>query len=235
MNRLMPSLPVSTMLCVLVGAWSSIVQADTTPAKPSATKAQSPSTKAPESIVFVPHDFGAPEVTEAGGVRGAFPTVITLLAPPALSRTLSPTPTFYWHADQPIDEARFTLTGDTAIEPLLEVTLEPAAKAGIYSLNLAAHHVALGSPGLYRWSVATDRNGEAAAAQTVAETQFTYDGDNVAPPTEAPEALAGFLAENGYWYDLLDLVSRQMETADAESDHWRTLRTDLLQQIGLAP
>jgi hypothetical protein len=219
------------MLCLLVGIWSSTVQADTAPA----TKAGSPSTKVPTSIVFVPHDFGAPEVTEAGGVRGAPQTVITLLAPPALSKTLSPTPAFYWHIDQPIDRARFTLTGDTAVEPLLEVTLEPMAEAGIYNLDLAAHHVALGSPGLYRWSVATDLSGVPAAAQIVAETQLVYDGDHTAPPTDVPAALAGYLAENGYWYDLLDLVSRQMATAAAESDQWQALRTDLLQQVGLAP
>lgn len=201
-----------------------------TTAEPAEASNDAPSV--PETIVYVPYDFGAPDVTEAGGVRGSTKAVIQLLAPEQLARTLSDTPTFYWYADQAIGRHRFTLVDDRSIDPLLEVTLDPVSDAGIYHLNLANHDVTLDQSGLYRWSIAASLDTDPIAAETVAETVFAYEdrADDV-PSDASPAILAGYLSANGYWYDLLDLVSREIDREDGE--RWRSLRTRLLRQVDL--
>lgn len=200
------------------------------------SEAATSTSKAPGEIVFVPHDFGAPEVTEAGGVRGTPRTMIKLLVPEKLSKALSPTPTFYWYVDQPIDELRFTLIEESAIDPLLEISLDPMEEVGIHSLALHAHDISLEEHGLYRWSIAARSEQDLTAVETVAQTLFLYDGDHETIPVEAsPAKLSSFLAKNGYWYDLLDLVSHQSDAADVDRANWRALHADLLEQIGFAP
>lgn len=222
---------------IMLSPWSSAGYADAKSDQQEKTeteKAEPASTQAPPSIVFVPHDFGAPEVTEAGGVRGASQMTIQLLAPPKLSKAMSPTPTFYWHAGQALGEHRFTLTAEDAIEPLLEVSMEPTHGSGINSLSLAAHSVQLNDPGLYRWSIAANLDQDPIAAETVAQTLFVFDGDLKEPDTDAPPAeRAAFLAENGYWYDLFHLISRQSDLSETDRQGWLALRTDLLDQVGL--
>lgn len=234
-----PIIPL--MIGSLLGFWFSVSLADTPSEETSSTETPPPKIEtstdnALDDIVFVPHDFGAPEVTDAGAVRGSSAVKIQLFAPPTLSKTLSTTPSFYWYVDQAVDKPRFTLTKETAVEPLLEVTLEPVGQAGVYSLALSAHDVVLENPGLYRWSVSADGNDDAPAAEIVAQTMFLFEEDQGSPSTKtsAAEESARYFADNGYWYDLMDLVSRQANSANAGSGAWEALRADLLEQAGLA-
>jgi len=223
------------MLSIILSPCSEISQAESTAEtseKPKTTKAETTSQAVPAEIIFVPFDFGAPEVTEAGGVRSLSLVPIKLLAPEQLSRTLSQTPTFYWHLDRAIDEHRFTLIDDQGTEQLLEVILDPVEKAGIYSLSLADHDIILETPGRYRWSITTGLDQDPAAAETVAQTAFAYEGPVEDAPMDGPAAeLSGYLAENGYWYDLLDLMSKEASAVDGE--RWNALRDDLLKQVGI--
>ncbi|MGH1481695.1 MAG: DUF928 domain-containing protein [Geminicoccales bacterium] len=225
----------SLILSIILCPWSLIGHAGSTTEESNKPETKKTATTSPgvlEKIVFVPHDFGAPDVTEAAGVRGAPQVAIQLLAPEQLSRTLSETPTFYWYVSQPIDQHRFTLIDEQAIDPLLEVILDPVEKAGIYSLSLANHDIALEAPGLYRWSIAASLNEDPIAAETVAQTVIAYDGLVEEAPINLPPAeLSGYFAGNGYWYDLLDLISRQPEEADGVC--WHELRDDVLEQVGL--
>ena len=64
-----------------------------------------------EKVIFVPHDVGAPKVTEAGGVRGIGSAAkLQVLAPERLTLSLSPSPTLYWYVSKPTESpVRFTL------------------------------------------------------------------------------------------------------------------------------
>ncbi|MDH3661195.1 MAG: DUF928 domain-containing protein [Alphaproteobacteria bacterium] len=191
-----------------------------------------------KSLVFVPHDTGAPEVTDAGGVRGV--TVlpkIELLAPEGMARTLSPTPTLYWHVSKAAEgPVRFTLLADdvTAIDPLLEINLGGVDQEGIYGLSLDDHGITLEHGERYVWSVALASVGGNYGSDMVAQTMM----EHVAAPELAkavdaarPEERAVRLAAEGYWYDAVDVLSEQIETA--ANAPWQAARAHLLDQAGL--
>jgi hypothetical protein len=197
-----------------------------------------------ETLVYVPHDYGAPEVTETGGARGSdqsetkLPNLL-VLAPPKLAATLSAQPTLYWYVSGPSSAPlRLTLLDfeGTSPEPLLELELDPVPSAGVYSASLAEHDVRLERGRLYEWSVALEVNQEGYSNEPVAKTVMAAkeaDPALLAKIADAP-ALARIeaLAAAGYWYDALDLLAQQVETDDP-SQPWRELRAGLLEQVGL--
>lgn len=196
-----------------------------------------------EKIVFVPHDVGAPKVTDTGGVRGvsAAPKLF-VLAPERLSRSLSSTPTFYLYVSKDTETpVRFTLLAQdsTTVDPALEFELGPFTERGIHEVSLADHGKRLEASSKdeenrYSWSVAlTSENGafsEEPVAQTWLEHMPSIKTD-LFLKTAAPFEQIAKLAREGYWYDALDLVSEQIEAGD-QSHPWREIRADLLEQVG---
>jgi hypothetical protein len=210
--------------------------------KPESTSAAKRS--ALDTLIYVPHDYGAPEVTETGGARGAaqadteLPDLL-VLAPPRLSRTLSAQPTLYWYVSGPSSvPLRLTLLDfeGTSPEPLLELEFDPVPAAGVYSASLAAHDVRLEQGRLYEWSVALEIDQEGYSNEPVAKTIMAAkeaDPALLAKIADAP-ALARIeaLAAAGYWYDALDLLAQQI-AADDRSQPWRELRAGLFEQVAL--
>jgi len=204
----------------------------------------SPTNSGLDTLVYVPHDYGAPEVTEAGGARGAgqigteLPDLL-LLAPPKLAATLSAQPTLYWYVSGPSGAPlRVTLLDVEGIspEPLLELALDPAPAAGVYGVSLAEHDVRLEEGRLYEWSAALETDPEDYSGEPVAKTIMVAKGTDPAlrakiadaPPLDRVEALAAA----GYWYDAIDVLARQMAANDP-SQPWHELRAHLLDQVGL--
>ena len=194
------------------------------------------------TLVYVPHDFDAPEVTQSGGVRsasqGGLPDLM-VLAPPKLARTLSRQPTLYWYLSGPTNApVRLTVLDldATTGEPLLEVGLGPVSAGGVQASPLAEHGVNLEEGGLYEWSVALEVDPQAYSEEPVAKTILTVaevDPALLAGIEQEPSlARAEELAQAGYWYDLIDLLSREIESG-RDPDTWRELRTELLDQVGL--
>ncbi|MEM7041413.1 MAG: DUF928 domain-containing protein [Pseudomonadota bacterium] len=191
-----------------------------------------------KKLVFVPHDSGAPQVTDAGGVRAVsvLPNV-ELLAPERMARTLSPTPTLYWHISKAAEHAvRFTLLADdpAAIDPLLEFEIDGVDKEGIYGVDLLDHGVTLTSGERYIWSVAVSTDSGNYGSDLVAQTVM----EHAAAPALAdildgirPEERAVRLAGEGYWYDAVDVLSARIE--DDEGGPWQTARAHLLDEAGL--
>jgi Domain of Unknown Function (DUF928) len=196
-------------------------------------------------IVYAPPtDFGAPEVTESGGVRGLsqadakLPKVF-LLAPPTLARTLSAQPTLYWYvSDQSTAPLRLTMLDleTSSPEPLLEVNLGPVPAAGVYGASLAAHDLRLEAGHRYEWSVALQVNPEDYSEEPVAKTILAAGLPDSAllAKLEGASALsrAETLAAAGYWYDTLDLLGQRIAAKDP-SQPWRQLRAGLLEKVGL--
>jgi hypothetical protein len=212
--------------------------------KPESTPAGKSS--ALDALVYVPHDYGAPEVTETAGARGGgeaeteLPNLL-VLAPPKLARTLSTQPTLYWYLSGP-SRVPVRLTLDdveaTSPAPLLELDLGALPAAGVYATALADHGVRLEPGHRYEWSVALAVNPEAYSEERVAKTILaTAEADPalLARIAEGP-ALARIeaLATAGYWYDALDLLAQQIAAGD-RSQPWRELRATLLEQeqVGL--
>jgi Domain of Unknown Function (DUF928) len=197
-----------------------------------------------DAIVYVPHDYGAPEVTETGGARAASPAETELpnllvLAPPRLAATLSAQPRLYWYVSGPSSvPLRLTLLDfeGTSPEPLLEVEIEPVPAAGVYSASLAEHDVRLEEGRLYEWSVALEIDQDSYSNEPVAKTVMAAkqaDPALLAKIADAPaRARAEALAAAGYWYDALDLLAQQI-AADDPSQPWRELRASLFEQVGL--
>lgn len=191
-----------------------------------------------KKLVFVPHDSGAPEVTDAGGVRAV--TVlpkIELLAPDRMARTLSPTPTLYWHISRPAPgPVRFTLLKDdaTTIDPLLEFQIDGVDREGIYGVSLDDHNLTLEDGKRYVWSIALASEGDNYGSDLVAQTVMEHKAGPAlanALETARPEDRAIRLAAEGYWYDAIDTLSDQIEAGAASP--WQTARAQLLDQAGL--
>jgi hypothetical protein len=194
------------------------------------------------TLIYVPHDFDAPEVTQSGGVRSAsqdgLPELM-VLAPPKLARTFSSQPTLYWYLSDPTNApVRLTVLDldATTGEPLLEIGLGPVSSGGVHASSLAEHGVALEEGRLYEWSIALEVDSQAYSEEPVAKTILTADAADpglIAKLEQAPTlAQAEALAEAGYWYDLIDLLSREIERG-RDPETWRALRAELLDQVGL--
>lgn len=188
-------------------------------------------------LIFVPHDAGAPEVTDAGGVRAvaALPRV-ELLAPDRMARTLSPAPTLYWHistaAEGPV---RFTLLADdvTVIDPLLELEVDGIDREGIYGVSLDDYGLTLEHGQRYVWSIAVSSEGDGFGSDLVAQTMLEYDavpGLAATLDDARPEERAIRLAAEGYWYDAVNVLSDQI--GSKATTPWKTARAQLLDQAG---
>ena len=224
-------------LLTLTGTFAVAQQA----ADPQASATKS---SALDTLVYVPHDYDAPEVTEAGGVRAAsqagaeLPNLL-VLAPPKLAATLSAQPRLYWYLSGPSTAPlRLTLLDfeGTNPEPLLELELDPASAEGVYSASLAEHDVRLEPGRLYEWSVALEVGQEGYSNEAVAKTIMAAkeaDPALLAKIADAPAlARVEALAAAGYWYDALDLLAQQIAAED-RSQPWRELRAGLFEQVGL--
>ncbi len=190
-----------------------------------------------KKLIFVPHDSGAPDVTDAGGVRSV--TIlpkIELLAPERMARTLSPTPTLYWHISKPAPgPVRFTLLADdvTTAKPLLDVQIDGIDQEGIYGVSLEDHDLTLEDGRRYVWSIALSSEGDSNGSDLVTESVMEHKSATAlanALETARPEDRALRLAAEGYWYDAIDTLSDQMPS---NQPLWQAARAQLLDQEGL--
>lgn len=194
--------------------------------------------KSLSKLVFVPHDSGAPVVTESGGVRAV--TVlpkVQLLAPRRMARTLAPNPTLYWHISKAaIGNLWFTLVVDdsTVINPLLEIRVDGVDQEGIYSVNLDDHNISLEPGQRYIWSLVLSTESSGFGSDQVAQSLLEHTPD---PELHAklggltPQDRTVRLAAEGYWYDAIQMLSDQIGV-DVESP-WKTARAQLLDEAGL--
>jgi hypothetical protein len=191
-----------------------------------------------KGLVFVPHDSGAPKVTDAGGVRSiTILPKIELLAPESLARTLSSSPTLYWHISKAAPgPVHFTLAADdaTSAAPLLQLDLDGIDKEGIYAVSLDDYGIALGEDQRYIWSVSLSSAEDGNTTDVAAQTMMLYSAapDLAAALDQAPpDERAVRLAAEGYWYDAVEALSRQIEGDGALP--WQDARARLLDQAGL--
>lgn len=210
-----------------------------TSAVPKSTAAAAVTTNAAPVIRFRPLTKGAPKVRLTGGSRGTGDAAVTLdvLAPDDVGLTTREQPSLFWYQSRP-SSARFELTllRDREPQPLLRITAEHAASAGIQRLDLSRTDVRL-QPGVeYQWVVALVTDPENRSTDLVASGFIR----RVEPDAElgrklgsaGAESRPAVYAEGGIWYDALATLADDLA---ARPDHpeLNRARADLLGQVGL--
>ena len=189
-------------------------------------------------LVYKPPMRGAPTRRVGGASRGsADDATLAVLAPQETGFATEPSPALYWYLAKPTAApVVFTLITPERIDPIAEIALEASRQAGIRRMALADHGIAIEPDVTYEWSIAIvrdpdDRSADVIASGTVrrVEPAETLSGRLM---TADPEAKLLLLAEAGYWYDAIDLVSRRIE-AEAADEKWVAFREGLLDQVGL--
>src|SRR6266850_838809 len=190
-------------------------------------------------IVYKPPLRGAPAVRIDGGSRGNGVSLICLnvLAPDHTGLVVQEQPSLYWYQSEPAAvPLELTLIVDKKAQPVLQVKLPDAGRAGIQRLKLSDYHVTL-SPGIeYEWVVALVVDPESRSKDVVASGYI----QRVNPSAGLTARLANagkaerpsIYAEEGIWYDALDAVSDLVE-AQPDNASWRAEQAALLQQAGV--
>lgn len=224
-----PTLVLATLLA-LGGIGADAVSA----AEPAATGAnKAPSTDAAATTVtYRPPLRGAPLSRVGGGTRSiqAEDLQVEVLAPEHTGLSLNAQPALYWYASRAITApVEFSLVRPGVPEPVLEVTLEGPFEAGLHTVDLADHGVALAPDVDYEWYVSvvfdpaqrsSDVTAGAGVRHVLASGEFAVAGE---------DGSGAAYAAAGLWYDALEVLSAQAATEPAA----RSARTALLRQVGL--
>lgn len=210
-----------------------------TPSEPTREPHAGLAGEAFEPILYVPPSRGQALRTAAGGTRGTArhgEAEIAVLAPKDhVAYTTRAQPQLYWYVSKPVEERiDVTLIDDESIDPLLEITVPGPVRAGIHTLDLAAHGLQLEPGRTYTWHVEIVEDSERRSSNPVVEgfiarTGMTRDLERALGEAEAryaPYALSGI------WYDALS----EIEAALARDPGDRRLRRQqvaLLEQVEL--
>jgi hypothetical protein len=225
-TRLLRRAAGSVILLVMLGAGLQEALGETAPAASSAHR----------QVTYVPPDRNAPETRVAAATRAqaSDEPYLALLAPRQTGHTSEASPTLYWYLSAAVARpVRVALIDPRQVDPALELDLERGLEAGVQALPLAAHKVTL-EPGVeYEWSVTlvldpNQPSGDIFAGGTIRRVASA----GLPAAADGTDRLAA-LAEQGLWYDAIDLASRRI-AADPKDGVWRALRASLLEQQGLA-
>ncbi len=204
--------------------------------RPSQRISEPPAVDLQPPMIYQPPLRGSParDRVGAGITRGATaqPTPLAL-APDHVGLTVNASPSLFWHIDALPGEGValiFTITDDTSVTPLAEVSLDAPSGAGIQRLRLADHGVQLAPEVEYMWSIAVVTDADNRSADIIS-TGFIR---RVARPEAlAAGSLSGAdFAQAGIWYDALEALSDDVD--DHPDDRKaRFLRSALLRQVKL--
>ena len=182
---------------------------------------------------------GNPAVRVTGGSRGSGDAAVTLdvLAPDTVGITTQEQPSLFWFQSKPA-KAKFELTvlEEKKVKPVVQVTIDRAAKAGIQRLKLSDYNAKL-TPGVeYQWVIALindpdNRSTDLIASGAIKRVQPTADLTKKLSQSPS-ESQAAAYADAGIWYDALAALSDQIE-ANPKDKSLRQARGELLKQVGL--
>jgi hypothetical protein len=211
-----------------------------------ASAAEAPKVAAKPMFSFKAPMRGAPATRVGGGTRSAGATGMTLnvLAPAETGYTVHAKPTIYWYGSTMINhpvEVTITAMGslEAAMNPLLEVTLDPPISKGIHALRLEDYGVTLKSGVEYEYFIAVvkdakQRAEDVLAGGTIKRVDASADVKAKLSDSGGGKTMrAAVYAESGIWYDAIDELSRQI-VADPKNQSLRELRASLLEQVGLS-
>ena len=189
---------------------------------------------------YKPRVENAPEVRIDGHSRSVDMNSPSLyvLAPEHAGYTIKEKPALYWYQSKPANaKFEFAIVGDDKAEPIFTIGYAPANDTGIQSIRLSEHDIFLKKGIQYTWYVTIIPDSEHRTKDVFASGMIEY----VAPPPRVAKSLmnrskkdlAYILAEEGIWYDALDIISNLI-ASNPEETILRELRGELLDQGNLS-
>ena len=224
MERIMKACLVAVALAVPHGQ----ATADCPKNRPTAASAT-----AQPAFSYRPPNRGAPTQRVGGGTRSI--TQIEALAPAHVALTTQAMPRLYWHLSPGFrNKLRFRLAEAGVSPPLLEILLPEQPNGGIQFIDLATHNIALEPGRSYNWAIMLEPFPHQRMPPLVSAAMLTRDNGGEQFAQLSPEERPFAAAEQGYWYDAVDWISRLIEQPDAAGVDRRLQRAALLEQGGLS-
>jgi len=188
--------------------------------------------------VYNPPETGAPTRRMGAGTRsGNNGLRFFVIAPEHTGHVMNAQPVLYWFTSKPIQQARFRLQQVSPMKskPILDIHLR-ASKAGIQSVNLAAHQAQLKYDVIYEWSVslpiALGQRGNALTSATLKRVPPSPGLNQSLAKSQKGTALYPVYARSGFWYDAISNLSALID-ARPEDTVLLTHRVVLLEQVSL--
>ncbi len=187
--------------------------------------------EAPPAFSYQPPNRGAPAQRVGGGTRSI--NQLSVLAPDHLALTSQAHPRLYWYINPGFrNKLRFRLAEAGVTPPLIEIQLPPQPDGGIQYLDLELHGVSLEAGRRYEWAVVLQPFPHERLPPLVSGGNILLDESAPELQRVAPRERPYLAAQQGYWYDALDWVTRLIDAAP-DNTELRLQRALLLEQGGL--
>jgi hypothetical protein len=203
----------------------------------AAQAAKSSSESAP---VYKPPVRGAPASRVGGGSRSlgtALPRIY-VLAPQDIGFTSKGKPDVFWFVSGTTDaRVMLTIYTDNPDKPVMEQNLGAITAPGIQRLRLSQFNLELKPRVEYRWRIsliddASERSSRAIAGGAIQRVE-AWPNLLARLKGQPIEEQARIYAEEGLWYDAVELISDSIEAAPADATGKKN-RASLMSQVGLA-
>lgn len=199
-----------------------------------------------QQLVYRPRAIGAPERRVGAGSRGegerqsskGGDLMMTVLAPKEIGLTTKPQPTLYWFSSRaishPVNLIVMAEEGSDTVTPIVNHRINGGVAAGIHQLSLEKAGVRLDPDKNYAWSVEVMVDPDQPSKNLVT----TGGLRRMTPPPELQKQLKStpleqqpvLYAENGIWYDALEILSNTLIAAQPRNPLWHQQRAELLEQ-----
>lgn len=154
-----------------------------------------------------------------------------------LTTSSHPTLRFYISDPWPGD-IEFALNVPRQKEPIIETVLAGPFTEGMHKIDLTAYNISLKPDVEYEWFIAISPDPEERSADFLGSATIKYVKPSKAFQERVSrfqaDRLHFFYADQGYWYDTIDTVSRCIESTDQKDKTvFKTQRSALLKQVNL--
>jgi hypothetical protein len=202
--------------------------------------AQAAKSNSESTPVYKPPVRGAPASRVGGGSRSlgnALPRIY-VLAPQDIGFTSKGMPDIFWFVSG-TTEARVMLSiyTDNPDKPVMEQSLGAISAPGIQRVRLSQFNLELKPRVEYRWRIsliddASERSSRAIAGGAIQRVE-AWPNLQARLKGQGTEQQARIYAEEGLWYDAIELFSNAIDAAPADATGKKN-RASLLSQVGLA-
>jgi hypothetical protein len=189
--------------------------------------------------LYKPPLRGAPSGRVGGGTRGITEResfFLQVLAPDHVGLTIQDQPRLYWYISKPVPYSiEFTIVERKAEKPLFEKIIKDLNTGGIQVISLANYGVHLQKYVRYKWFVTIVTDTERRSKDILAGgiiTRVDVPPSLSAKLQEASSSVPNIYAEEGFWYDALEAISKMID-ASPNNVELRKQRSSLLEQVGL--
>lgn len=160
-----------------------------------------------------------------------------VLAPNHTGLTTRGQPSLFWYQSGPAStRIEFALIEPGKPKPILRVGADKSDQTGIHRIMLSRYNISLAPGVLYKWTVSLVPNPAARSQDVIASDTI----QRIEPDAQLVAALgsrsalerAGTYARRGIWYDALEAITNEIETAPKDKE-LRRLRAAFLEQVDL--